>query len=583
MAIQSSYTDRQLYEALKELDIIPLAQLDKVFHKSQEQEQHFCRALYSSGLIDEEDLGRTIANILNVPYIDLSQVAIDPDTLQVIPEIVAKKQQVIAYLEDKQGLHVATSNPDNPAFFQLLEKKVGKPVLLKFTTQIDINQALSLYIGQVNKTFEAIIERNLAKLEQEKDTEPPIIEIVDTIIKYAFKNNASDVHLEPVAEKSLVRFRIDGIMHDIVELPLNYYEQLVSRIKVMAKLRTDEHFKPQDGKISTQVEDQDIDIRVSVVPITNGEKVVMRLLSDSTRGLTLESLGLQDDALRKVRQAYEKSYGMVLVTGPTGAGKTTTLYAILQMLNQPEVNITTIEDPVEYDLHRVNQIQVNEKTGLTFSQGLRSIVRQDPDIILVGEIRDEDTASIAVNSAMTGHLVLSTLHTNDAATAIPRLMNLGVEPFLISSSVNVVVAQRLVRKICPNCRVSMEITYQPGEEIEIPAREAEDYQQKRLMSHLHDLNPEAVKKVFTPGEKKRVYYGKGCDACHQSGYLGRVGIYEVMVIDQKLEQAVKKGEDAGSIRKLALEKGMSTMLNDGLQKVMQGLTTLEELVRVINQ
>lgn len=331
---------------------------------------------------------------------------------------------------------------------------------------------------------------------------------------------------------------------------------------MLSKLRTDEHQKAQDGKLVTKIEEDNLDLRVSIVPITNGEKVVMRLLSEKSRQFSLEDLGFSETDLVKVTTAYKKPHGMILSTGPTGSGKTTSLYAILKLLNKREVNIATIEDPVEYDMDGINQIQVNEKTELTFAKGLRSIVRQDPDIILVGEIRDEETAGIAINSAMTGHLVLSTLHTNDAATSIPRLTDMNIEPFLISSTVNIIIAQRLVRKICQNCRVSYESPV------------------KDLTKNLSDAS---VAKHFKGEEKARLYKGQGCPTCQHTGYTGRIGVFEILEITDEIRKAIVDKKPANIIHDLAIKSGMTTMLDDGLEKTKKGLTTIEEVVRVTKE
>ena len=353
------------------------------------------------------------------------------------------------------------------------------------------------------------------------------------------------------------------MLHDVVKLPLELHGSIVTRVKVMSKLRTDEHASSQDGKLQITVSGDQLDIRVSIVPITNGEKIVMRLLSEKSRQFGLSDLGFGEMDLAKIERAYKKPYGMLLSTGPTGCGKTTTMYAVLKLLNKRDVNIMTIEDPVEYEIAGVNQIQVNEKSNLTFAKGLRSIVRQDPNIILVGEIRDEETAGIAVNSAMTGHLVLSTLHTNDAATSIPRLMDMGVEPFLVASSINVIVAQRLVRTICMKCRASEEVP-------------------KTTIASLIQI-PDTIVSVVYKEDSCRMYKGKGCPVCHDTGYIGRIGLFEVMEITDAVRTAITERKDAATIKAIAVKEGMSTMMMEGLGKVKEGVTTLEEVLRVTKE
>ncbi len=514
--------------------------------------------------ISDEQLGRLAADFLKLPFINLSQVSIDKETLLEIPEVVAKKQRIIAFRRDDDALHIATENPGSMQAIDFLEKKTGFPLKVYFATKQDMTNALVLYQKDVEQAFDDIIAGSLHEASSDQAVELPIIKIVENIVSYAYRNRASDIHIEPMEARSRVRFRIDGILHDIVDLPIELHPQVVSRVKVMAKLRTDEHQMPQDGKIRFDIEGDSLDLRVSVVPITEGEKVVIRLLSERSRQFSLSNLGFSADDLRKVTEGYQKPYGMILSTGPTGCGKTTTLYAILKLLNDHDVNVMTIEDPVEYDIEGVNQIQVNTKTDLTFANGLRSILRQDPNIILVGEIRDKETADIAINLAMTGHMVLSTLHTNDAATSVPRLIDMDIEPFLVSSTVNVIVAQRLVRKIHMACRVSEEIS-------------ASDMKRR--------LGDEAFEKVFgeNPDELIRLYKGKGCDLCHQTGYAGRIGVFEVMVIDDAIREAITDRRDASAIRDIAVSQGMTTMIQDGLEKAKQGLTTFEEVLRVTKE
>lgn len=553
----SLYANQDLLQALTELQVISPDKLKAAFVQAEQQKKLLGDVLLDKNLLDQKDLLRLISDLVKVNYIYLSEVNIPEDVLKLIPEIVARKQFIIAFKKDEKGLHLAMLNPQDTQMVEFLEKKTGLPVIAYLALKPDILDALNLYVADVSTAFEKIISQNVVKAKQTDKAEPPIIKIVDTIIWYAYQNKASDIHIEPLEDQSLLRFRIDGVLHDVTSLPLELHPQIVMRIKVMSRLRIDEHQTAQDGKLQFKVDQEDLDLRVSIVPITDGEKVVMRLLSERSRQLSLQDLGLYDDGLKRVEAAYLDPHGMILSTGPTGSGKTTTLYAILKILNSKDVNIMTIEDPVEYDIERINQIQVNEKTDLTFAKGLRSIVRQDPDIILVGEIRDEETAAIAVNSAMTGHLVLSTLHTNDASTSFPRLLDLGVEPYIVASTVNVIVAQRLVRKICPSCRRSMS---------------KEEYLKNST------IQPETLEKYL--GEVKSLYKGKGCEVCHHSGYVGRVGIFEVLNVSEKIREAIVEQKDAEEIEKIAVSEGMTTILQDGINKVKQGITTLEEVLRV---
>lgn len=554
----STTQNDQLYQALSQLNILDPKQLTEIYETSKTNNHSLSELLLQKDLISDENLGKIVADLEGVPLINLASQDIPEEVLHLIPEIVAKHQLVISFKQDPSGVHLAMANPADQKMLNYLSKKTGQNILRYYATKRDILEAISRYNQDITQTFDIIMAESIKAAKGTAESDPPIVKIVDTLLDYADRNHASDIHIEPLEEKSLVRFRTDGLLHDVVTLPKEIHDKLVTRIKVMASLRTDEHQASQDGKLEVH----DLDVRVSIVPITNGEKVVLRLLSERARGFSLEDLGFGEDDIKKVESARSKPHGMILATGPTGSGKTTTLYALLKKINNRSVNIMTIEDPVEYDMEGVNQIQVNNKTNLTFAAGLRSIVRQDPDVILVGEIRDEETAGIAINSAMTGHLVLSTLHTNDAATAIPRLFDMGIEPFLVASTVNIIIAQRLVRKIHPGCRASLEIT---------PA-------------DLHGLaSATLIQHFFGKAKKLRVYKGGGCKLDHDTGYEGRVGIYEVMVINDELRSAIMAKKDAAQIRELAIKNGMRTMLEDGLDKVKQGITTIEEVLRVTKE
>jgi type IV pilus assembly protein PilB len=558
------YNNQDLYDILKELEFISQDQLDDSLKVAQTNEEALGDVLLDKNLMDEEELGKLIADLLSIPFIRLTDIRISPEVLNIVPELVAKKQRVISFKKDDRGLHIATTDPGNLEIFDFLKKKEGVPLIIYFTTSREINKSINLYRKDIVKAFEQVIKENIeqAKSKNDKEVDPPVIKIVETVISYAYESNASDIHLEPEEEFSLVRFRIDGVLHDILRIPTDIYTRVVTRIKVLSKLRIDEHQTPQDGKISFELEDQALDVRISIVPTQKGEKIVMRLLSEHARKITLSSLGFSDDDLQKVKAAYSKPYGMILSTGPTGSGKTTTMYAILKLLNKRDVNIMTIEDPIEYKLEGINQIQVNVKANLTFAAGLRSILRQDPNIILVGEIRDEETAGIAVNSALTGHLVLSTLHTNDAATAIPRLFDMGIEPFLIASTVNVIIAQRLLRRIHSVCRVSNDV-------------------KREELRHYFDES--TITKTFGDAESIRLYKGKGCSICHDTGYADRLGIYEVLIVDDEIRESIVNKSDMVQVKDLAVKKGMRTMIQDGLEKVKKGETTIEEVMRVTKE
>ena len=563
----AAYTNQQLYYALSELQLINQRELDAAWRASNNTNIPLASILLRQDLVKDEHLGEIIADLIKLPFIVLSRITIPHDVLTTIPEIVAKKQHIIAFKKDRDGLHVAMSDPSNIQLRDFLAKKTGLPIIIHFATTLDIENKAQEYTPDVKEAFETIMHKNVTEAKGAAHTEVPIITIADTIILYAYQNRASDIHIESFTDHTLVRFRIDGMLHDVVELPKNLHLHLINRIRVMASLRTDEHQKTQDGKIrwrpaNAAADAEAFDIRVSIVPAIKGEKVVMRLLSERSRQFSLADLGFSAKDFEKVQSSYQKPFGMLLTVGPTGSGKTTTIYTIIKLLNKRDVNIMTIEDPVEYDIEGVNALQVNPKTGFTFATGLRSIVRQDPDVIFVGEIRDEETAGIAVNAAMTGHVVLTTLHANNAATTFPRLTDMKIEPYLIASTTTAVIAQRLVRNICQQCRVSKEHS---------------------LAEFTGDIPLATLTKYFPPDSQVRLYNGKGCEICHQTGYAGRIGLFEILVMTEAVRQAIVARKDASTIHQIAVREGMTTMLEDGLDKVRQGMTTIEEVTRVMKE
>jgi type IV pilus assembly protein PilB len=506
--------------------------------------------LVQKALITDDQLGRLIAEAEGFRFCILREEKIDEKVLQLIPELVAKSKGVIAVSRTAKGVKIAMTDPNDVEIRHAVEKRIGERVIPCYVTSRDFRNALLLYKASLADEF----KEELGKLQDQslprEKRDEAAMQIVDTILQYGYQNKASDIHIEPYAKKIVVRFRVDGMMHDVLEIPKQLADLIITRVKILSRMRTDEHRAAQDGKFRYEAPDEMVDIRVSVVPVTQGENVVMRLLSSQNRRFDLPGIGLSEGHLKKVRTAIKNPHGMILVTGPTGSGKTTTLYAVLKILNKKEVHVATIEDPVEYDIEGVSQIQVNTATNLTFAKGLRAIVRQDPDIIMVGEIRDEETAGIAVNSAMTGHLVLSTLHANDAATTLPRLLDMGLEPFLIASTVNVVIAQRLVRTIHAKCRVS----YTPTKS------------DVKLLSGL--------------AKNTRVYKGAGCKVCNNTGYSGRIGIFEVLLMTEGIKNLILARASSDDIMKTARADGMTTMAEDGLEKVKSGTTTVEEVLRV---
>ena len=554
----------ELKKVLVDSGYIEQAEFNAAVKSAQEIGKSIADTLIFRGLISEDALNKLIAEYLRVPYANLSKVSIPKEVLELVPEKIARTYRIIPYEKHDNALKVAMDDPTNFEALEFARRQTDMVVEPHYASSADIGRALGQYKRDIKHDFEDVIKENLdqAKITDKDDLvkaaeKLPIVKILDTIIGYSIAERASDVHIETQGEDVIVRFRIDGILHDIVKLPRAVEAALVARIKILSELKIDEHRIPQDGRYKFSINDEVIALRISIIPGFYGENVVMRILHETQRPLSLEELGLTGENLNIIKSNITKPHGMILVTGPTGSGKTTTLYSILNILNTIEVKICTIEDPVEYGINRVSQIQVNSKTGVTFATGLRSLLRHDPDIIMVGEIRDEETAEIAVHSALTGHLVLSTLHTNTAAGAIPRFLDMGVEDFLLASTVNVIIAQRLVRKICSSCVV----LYKPD---------------KKLITRLEeDLQTEIGNMKF--------YKGEGCDKCGGKGYKGRLGIFEVLSVSSKLRELVTSKASSDQIEAQATKDGMITMIKDGLNKISAGQTTIEEVLRVVRE
>lgn len=552
-------SDTKLRDIISETKVVPEPELAEAVALASKEQRPLAEVLVERDLLSDEHLGQLIAESTGHHFINLRKVNIADEVLRIIPETMAKTMKVIVCGQTTQAIQLAMMHPEDVATIHLVEKKTGKQAQVFFATDRDLKEALGNYKRGLQFDFAQLITAQIG--DHTKAGSAPVVEMLDTMIQYAYMQKASDLHIEPTSDTVVVRFRIDGVLHDMVKLPKAILDSLITRIKILAKLRTDEHRSAQDGKLTQKLEDEDLDIRVSVLPVAEGEKAVLRLLSSRSRQYALEDLGFGESDIARVRKYLKRPQGMILVTGPTGSGKTTTLYAFLKILNRREVNISTIEDPVEYAISGINQIQVNAATNLTFATGLRSIVRQDPDIVMIGEIRDEETAGIAVNSAMTGHLVLSTLHTNDAATTLPRLLDMAVEPYLVASTVNIAVGQRLVRTICSQCVMSEIIT---GKELAALAKQID------LKRYL--------KKSVT---QLRFYRGRGCASCHHTGYQGRVGAFEVLEMSTAIRKLIMNQADAEQIRQQAIAEGMTTMFEDGLHKALLGVTTLDEVLRVV--
>lgn len=513
------------------------------------------------GLINEDELGKLIAEYLKVPYVNISRLVIPEEALNLIPEKLARSYKMVPFEQVDRGIKVAMEDPGNFEALEFAKRQTGLQVIPHYATTNNIRKALGQYKKNIRADFEKAITENIKKASPEADLEKaaekmPIIKVLDTILEYAVAERASDIHIEAFAEEVIIRFRVDGVLQDIIKLPRAIEPALVARVKILSNLKIDEHRIPQDGRYKFAIDDDIIGLRISIIPGFYGENVVMRLLPETRRPLSLEELGLTGASLKIIKGNISKPYGMILVTGPTGSGKTTTLYSILNILNTPKVKICTIEDPIEYGIKRISQFQVNPKVGLKFSTGLRALLRHDPDIMMVGEIRDQETAEIAVHAALTGHLVLSTLHTNNAAGAIPRFLDMGAEGFLVASTINVIIAQRLVRKICSACLTETA----PTEE------------SLKLLAQYFKLKA---------GQK--FYKGKGCDKCNGSGYSGRIGIYEVLEANDQVRQLIIKRVSSDVIQEQAVKEGMITILEDGVNKVAAGLTTLEEVLRAVKE
>ncbi len=521
--------------------------------------------------IKKNEITKAMAQIIGVPYIDLSNSPVDPQALSFISESVARKFMIMPYKFDskEQIIYVATADPFNTYIVDFLGKKTGKKIILAFddveeikkTIDVSYSQGLSPEVSEALKEYEPQGGKRAIENIGSIIKEAPIAKIVSTILEFAVKSRASDVHIEPQEAKTQVRYRIDGILHEKLTLPKSIHEALISRIKILSEMKIDEKRIPQDGRFSFKLGEDEIDLRISTLPTVNGEKIVMRLLKKTGGVPSLIDLGLRGPQFKDLEESISKPYGIILVTGPTGSGKTTTLYSILSRLNKPGVNILTLEDPVEYQIPGINQVQVNPQAGLTFATGLRSFLRQDPNIILVGEIRDKETTQLAIQAALTGHLVFSTLHTNDAATSIPRLIDLGGEPFLIASVLNASVAQRIVRRICPYCK---------------KVYDAPPPVQQNIKEVLGPFLP----KPYVDGQPIKLAKGEGCNECNSTGYLGRVAIFEVLKVTQIINKMILQQATAKDIEAQARKDGLIIMKQDGYLKALEGLTTIEDVLRV---
>ncbi|MGB4768566.1 MAG: GspE/PulE family protein [Candidatus Saccharimonas sp.] len=548
-------------------------------------------------LVSEEELTRAFAKYADIPFIIIEPKDIPTETLNRIPKRIARQYSAVIFQLDEDGLvHLAMDDPDDIQATNFIEKEVGTNLKVYIAPHQNILACLENYRGDVNEELNEVIniqreDDGTTQQVSEADVSEnsPIAQTVNLLLEYAIRSQASDIHIEPRENYVQVRYRVDGILKEVNQLPRNVLGALVSRIKILSNLKIDERRVPQDGRFKVKVAGKQYALRVSTLPIADGEKVVMRILDESNQAITLEQLGYWGASLATINDAIVQPNGMVLVTGPTGSGKSTSLFSALSMLNKPDVNISTIEDPVEYKIPGVNQTQTNAQAGMTFANGLRALLRQDPNIIMVGEIRDGETANLGVQAALTGHLVFSTLHTNNAATCLPRLLDMGIEPFLIASTVKAVVGQRLVRRLCMTCRVQ----YTPDEDEITEITKLFNLRKDQKFDYIHSLEVQAKEQKVggdTPlGTDTKTVVSlwkanpEGCDECSHTGYKGRMGIYEVLGISNTIQKLIMSGATSNQIQDQAIEEGMTTMQSDGLVKTLRGNTTLEEVLRVTRE
>lgn len=578
--------NEQLIDFLDDVELVSDQELETAKQRAEERDEDISNALVNGGMLEADELRRVQAHVLGVPFVDLKERDIDFETLSMIPEPVARNHDIVAYQDNGNELEVAMLDADDLQAIDFVRKKTGKKIQPRLTDSESMQVALQEYQESLDSEFSDIIERESSSIETIADDEGedasaeelaemaedlPVVRIVETLLKHAIIQDASDIHIEPMEEKVLVRYRIDGILHDAMELPAQTSQPIVARIKVLSDLKLDEKRLPQDGRFKVEMEGEEVSFRVSILPTQYGEKVVMRLLKQNVEGFTLPELGFHGSSLERVHWATKQSTGMMLVTGPTGSGKTTTLYTVMDILNTPKVNISTVEDPVEYQMKRINQTQVKPDIGFTFSEGLRSLVRQDPDIIMVGEIRDEETSHLAVNAALTGHLVFSTLHTNSAAGAIPRLLDMGAEAFLLVSTIKLLVGQRLVRELC-DTRESYTLSDSELDRLD------ENIDMEKVLNTLKEENIVDERDGWRDIEFYKAVESDGCP----DGFSGRVGIQEVLKMTPTIGELVMADETAETIENQAREEGMLTMAEDGIYKAAKGVTTIEEVFRVVN-
>lgn len=568
---------QHLWRLLNEKEVLTKDQFRLAQNSARDERRHLSEVLLTMPGVEPEAVLEALASFYNLPVVTLRTRVISPYVLNLIPREVAAQHLVVVFKKVKGEVHVATVAPENRQTMDFIEKKTGFQPQIFLTTPADIQHALGKYPGEIATEFAQIIAAGVKAATSGEDSAEqmaqnlPIAQMLTTLLERALNRSASDIHIEATGEQVVVRYRVDGLLRRVVELPPELLPSLAARIKLLANLKIDEHRLPQDGRFTYAFRDREVAVRVSILPTLHGPKIALRLLDAKRQQFTLTGLGLNKSDYKTLREQIARPHGMVLVTGPTGSGKTTTLYTLLRLLNKERSNICTIEDPIEYGMTGINQTQVNPTVGLTFANGLRSLLRQDPNVLMVGEIRDAETADISVNAAMTGHLLLSTLHTNTAFLAPQRLKEMGVAPFLVASVTNLIIGQRLVRQTCTHCGTKVKITPKMlapyAERLDLPAVIAQLQKFNLLPSH-------------TNIDHLTINVGRGCDKCGQSGYQGRIGIYELLVIDEPTHEAIVSGASGADLRKLASQHGRLTMVEDGILKVLNGVTTLSEVFRV---
>jgi type IV pilus assembly protein PilB len=591
-------SDVTIEKLLERSGVATKEQVDVLKEEGARSRRPLQSLVIQNGLITEKDLVKAYADYAQIPFVEIDPRDIPQEVLNRIPERIARQYNAVLFQVDEDGtMHLAMDDPDDVQAVNFIQKQIGENIKLYIATRNNILTCLENYRGDVNKELNQVIDVqreegvdvNQGATEADVSEDSPIAQTVNLLLEYAIRSNASDVHIEPREEYVQVRYRIDGVLKEVNRLPRNVMDALVSRIKILSNLKIDERRVPQDGRFKIKVAGKQYALRVSSLPVVDGEKIVMRILDESNQAVTLKDLGYWGHSLDVINQALTEPNGMILITGPTGSGKSTSLFSILTTLNTPDVNISTVEDPVEYKIPGVNQTQTNAKAGMTFASGLRALLRQDPNIIMVGEIRDGETANLGVQAALTGHLVFSTLHTNNAATSLPRLLDMGIEPFLIASTVKAVVGQRLVRRLCMNCRKNYTPT---PEEVQAITHlfNLHDNQKFDRIHVLEQLAKEQSVGGDTPLSTNDATItmlwkasSEGCEECNHTGYKGRIGIYEVLGNTIPIQKMITSNATSNQIQDQAILEGMTTMQTDGLIKALRGNTTVEEVLRVTKE